>query len=167
MTNILNPESAEPTRQTRQSDRLILFGFILFLCGLITGLLVPAMTNPRMALAAHLEGIMNGLFLVVLGLVWNRLLLSQALLKTTSALALYGTFANLVAVLIAAITGIGKMMPIAGGKEGTPWIDATVSFLLVSLALSMITVCVLVITGFYKYMKKTGHLNSEKHASQR
>ncbi len=98
MNSVLNPESVDHARQSKQSNRFILFGFILFLCGLIVGLLVPNMANTRMALASHLKGIMNGLFLVVLGLVWNRLVLSQVLLKTTLALALYGTFANLAAI---------------------------------------------------------------------
>lgn len=68
-------------------------------------------------------------------------------------LALYGTFANLAAVLIAALTGFGRMMPIAGGKEGTGFAEGLISFLLVSLALSMLIVCILVLAGFYRHMK--------------
>ncbi len=136
--------------QHKQADRLVLWGLVLFLAGLIVGLLVPHAANPRMALAAHLEGVMNGLFLVVLGLIWNRLVLSGALLKTAFILAVYGTFANLVAVLLAAVTGYGGMMPLAGGKEGTGIVEAAISFLLVSLSLCMIAVCILVLAGFYR-----------------
>ena len=35
----------------------------LFLAGLLTGLVEQEFANPRMGLAAHLEGVMNGAFL--------------------------------------------------------------------------------------------------------
>ena len=66
----------------------------------------------------------------------------------------YGTFANLVAVIIAAVTGLGKMMPIAGGQEGTGVIEGLISFLLISLSLCMIAVCIIVLIGFYKHMRQ-------------
>jgi hypothetical protein len=47
------------------------------------------------------------------------------------------------------------MMPIAGGKEGTSITEALISFLLISLALAMIAVCSIVLTGLYKYMKQS------------
>jgi hydroxylaminobenzene mutase len=140
--------------QNQQSKQLIFLGLLLFLLGLITGLIVPFFKNPRMGLSAHLEGVMNGMFLIILGLIWNRLQLSAKLLSTTLALALYGTFANLVAIMIAAATGEGKMLPIAGGKEGAGFTEMLITGLLVTLALSMIAVCVLVLIGFYKHMKQ-------------
>lgn len=143
----------ERNRQSEQSNKLIFWGLALFLLGLTIGLFVQNMTNPRMALSAHLEGLMNGMFLMLLGLIWQRLVLSAKLIKLTFLLAIYGTFANLLAVIIAAITGFGKMMPIAGGKEGTGVAEGLISFLLVSLALCMLAVCILVMTGFYKHMK--------------
>jgi len=140
--------------QKKQSDNLIFFGLILFLIGLFVGLFVHNMANPRMALSAHLEGVMNGMFLILLGLIWKRLLLSKRQLTTTFWLVTYGTFANILAVIVAALTGFGKMMPIAGGQEGTKIIEAFISFLLISLSLCMIIVCVLVIVGFFKSMKQ-------------
>lgn len=139
--------------QRKQADRLVLWGLVLFLIGLVAGLLVPHTANPRMGLAAHLEGVMNGMFLMLLGLLWNRLLLSGALLKAAFILALYGTFANLLAVLLAALTGLGGMMPMAGGKAGAGVAEAVISFLLVSLALSMIALCIIMIAGYYGHMK--------------
>jgi hydroxylaminobenzene mutase len=139
--------------QTKQANRLIFLGLLLFLLGLTVGLFVQNMKNPRMALSAHLEGVMNGMFLMLLGLIWKRLLLSTILLNATFWLAVYGTFANLIAVIIAAITGIGKMMPIAGGQEGAEITDGLVSFLLISLALSMLAVCIITLIGFYRHMK--------------
>lgn len=48
---------------------LFTIGLALFLIGLLTGLVIPALKNPRMALSSHLEGVLNGMFLVVLGLL--------------------------------------------------------------------------------------------------
>lgn len=142
--------------QTKQyADWLIFLGIVLFLFGLVVALFIPLMTNPRMGLSAHLEGTLNGMFLVLLGLIWNKVILQDKWLKTTFWLTIYGSFANFVAVTIAALTGAGKMMPIAGGKEGTSIIEGLISFLLVSLALAMIVVCSMVLTGLYKYIKQS------------
>ena len=44
--------------------RIIWHGMFLFLLGLFTGLVEQKFANIRMGLAAHLEGVMNGTFLV-------------------------------------------------------------------------------------------------------
>ena len=136
--------------QTDYSHKLLFAGILLFLIGLLTGFLIPLMATPRIGLSAHLEGVMNGLFLVALGLIWDRLSLSQKTLKVTYGLAIYGSFANFIAVFLSALTGAGKMMPIAGGKDGGPQLEAAISFLLISLALAMIAVCILVLKGLYR-----------------
>jgi len=145
----------EDTRHKKwQSDRLLFFGVLLFLFGLLIGLFIPMMTNPRMGLSAHLEGIMNGMLLVILGLIWNKLVLNDKWLTTAFWLTLYGSFANFVAVSIAAITGAGKMMPIAGGKEGASVVEGLISFLLITLALAMVFVCLIVLKGLLRYIKQ-------------
>lgn len=58
-----------------KSDKLILLGLILFLIGLVIGLSVPFLQNPRMGLSAHLEAITNGMLLMILGLIWQRIVL--------------------------------------------------------------------------------------------
>lgn len=136
------------TTQERAGHRLLQLGVLLFLLGLLVGLAVPALANPRMALASHLEGVMNGLFLIVLGLLWPKLVLSARLLSVTFALAVYGTFANLAATLLAAVWAAGAMMPIAAQEHtGSAAQETLIRLLLVSLALAMIAVCVLVLTG--------------------
>lgn len=139
--------------QLEQSNILIFLGLVLFLLGLVVGLLVQSMANPRMALSAHLEGLMNGMFLMILGLIWPRVALSRVWLSATFVLVVYGTFANLSAVFLAAATKSGKMMPLAGGQEGSVLSEILISFLLISLTLSMLTVCILTIVGFYNHLK--------------
>lgn len=129
--------------------RLLQFGVALFLLGLLTGLAVPKMANPRMGLAAHVEGLMNGLFVLVLGLLWPRLQLSPRAITIAFWLAIYGSLANWLATLTAAVLPAGSaLMPLAGaGHVGTPLQEAAIKGLLVSLSLAMITLCVLVIIG--------------------
>jgi (hydroxyamino)benzene mutase len=134
----------------QQSDMLLFLGILLFFLGLAVGFFIPIMANPRMGLSTHLEGVMNGIFLVVLGLIWNRLKLNYKWLRINFWLATYGTFANFLAVLIAAITGSGKMMPLAGGKEGSPVQEIIISFLLITISLVMLAVCLIVLKGLYK-----------------
>jgi hypothetical protein len=50
---------------------LIRAGFVLFTLALLTGFAIPAFLNHKMALAAHITGILNALILMALGLVWG------------------------------------------------------------------------------------------------
>ncbi|MBS0000141.1 MAG: hydrogenase [Cyclobacteriaceae bacterium] len=141
--------------QKNQSDRLILYGVLLFFLGLIVGLFVPLLANPRMGISSHLEGVMNGIFLIVLGLIWNRLALSDQWLKITFWLAIYGTYANWLGVLVAAIFNAGEMMGVAaGGKQGPPIAEGFVTFSLISLSLAMLIICITVFTGLYRNMRQ-------------
>jgi len=130
-------------------DALLLqLGIGLFLLGLMTGFAIPKLKSPRMGLSGHLEGVMNGMFLVALGLLWQRLNLSDTLLTITFWLAIFGTFANWLAVLLAAIWGAGSMMAIAGqGHQASAGREGIVRFLLITLSLAMVAVCVLVLAG--------------------
>jgi hydroxylaminobenzene mutase len=132
----------------RRSFRLLQLGILLFLLGLLVGFAVPALANPRMGLASHLEGIMNGLFLVVLGLVWPRLTLPGKASTALFWLALYSTFANWAATLLAAFWGAGSSMPLAAGAHrGSATQELIIDALLISLALGMVSVCALTLFG--------------------
>jgi len=56
------------TKIKQYAHWLIFLGILLFLFGLLVAFFIPVMVNPRMGLSAHLEGTMNGMFLVILGL---------------------------------------------------------------------------------------------------
>ena len=145
------------TLQKLQSDRLVFYGFLLFLLGLIVGLFIPMMANPRMGLSSHIEGIMNGMFLIILGLIWSRLALSTKWLKITFWLSIYGTFANWLGILIAAIFNAGKVLTVAAeGQEGSPIAEGIIGFLLISLSLAMIIISVAVLIGLKMKMKFNG-----------
>jgi hydroxylaminobenzene mutase len=102
-----------------------------------------------MGLSSHLEGVMNGTFLVILGLIWSKLRLSRMTMLITFWLAIYGTYVNWATTLAAAAWGAGNsMMPIAGmGHKGSPLQEGIINFGLVSLALAMLLTCVIVLWG--------------------
>ena len=131
---------------TDASRRLIWYGMFLFLLGLLTGFVEPKFANPRMGLAAHLEGVMNGIFLVALGAAWAHVRLSPGLSSTAYWTALYGTYANWAVTSLAAILGTAALSPIPGaGHGGRPWQEAivTVGFLSVSIAIVACSILVL------------------------
>mgnify|MGYP001175913756 CR=1 FL=1 len=144
--------------QKIQAHWLIRLGVLLFLLGLFVGLAVPVLTNPRMGLASHLEGIINGIFLIGLGGIWDRLVLSTLWLKSLFALLIYGAFANWLATFLAATWGAGRSMPIAGqGQTSDPTKELIVDSLLFSLSLAMIISCVLLLIGLRKTLIKNNN----------
>lgn len=131
-----------------QARRLLWHGIFLFLLGLITGLAVPIISNHRMALSAHLEGLLNGILLVALGYLWPQLRLSMGTLNATFWLALYGTYANWFFTLLGAVLGTSALTPQAGaGFSGPRWAEVLVGFGLVTLSSAMMIVCVILLVG--------------------
>ena len=128
--------------------RLIRHGLVLFLLGLLTGLAIPAFRNPRAGLAAHLEGLMNGMFLIGLGLAWKELRLPSRAELAAYGLALYGTYANWVATSLSAVLGTSRLTPISGaGHAGSPIQESLIAGVLVSVALSTVAALGLLIWG--------------------
>lgn len=143
------------TLQQLQSNRLIFLGILLFLMGLVVGLIVPLLANPRMGVSSHLEGVMNGMFLIILGTIWHRLVLSNRWLNISFWLAIYGTFINWLGILIAAIFDAGEMLNVAAnGKKGDLIPETIVTFSLISLSVAMLIVCVIVLIGFKRGMNR-------------
>src|SRR6266481_105161 len=102
--------------------RLIWHGMFLFLLGLFTGFAEQKFANRRMGLAAHLEGVMNGTFLVALGAVWMQVRLAPRLKIAAYWSALYGAYANWAATTLAAAFGAAALSPITGaGHNALPW----------------------------------------------
>jgi (hydroxyamino)benzene mutase len=118
--------------------RLLFHGIALFLIGLFTGLAEQHFTNVRMALAAHLEGVMNGIFLLAVGAVWNEVRLSSLLSRIAYWALLSGTYGNWVVTTTAAILGTAALSPItSGGQSAAPGQEAlvTIGFVLIGLAI--------------------------------
>ncbi|MBI2840758.1 MAG: hydrogenase [Acidobacteria bacterium] len=128
--------------------RLLWHGMFLFLLGLLTGLVEQQFKNPRMGLAAHLEGVMNGTFLIALGAVWTEVRLSPRLKVAAYWSALYGTYANWAVTTLAAIFGTGALSPTtAAGRSAQPWQESVVTFGFLSLGIAIVAVSILVLWG--------------------
>ncbi len=128
---------------------LFVLGLVLFLLGLLTGFAVAALKNPRMALSSHLEAVLKGMFLVVLGLLWPHVDLPLDWGIASVALIVYSAHANWLATLLAAAWGAGrKLAPIAAaGHQASSAKEGFVSFLLVSPSLSVTAGVGIVIVG--------------------
>ena len=104
---------------SRPKRELLFHGAVLILLGLLSGLVAPAVTNPRMGLSAHLGGVLNGILLLVLGLAWPHAHLSSGLDRTTTWLLLVSLYGIWGFTLIGAVLGTSQAAPIAG--EGVLW----------------------------------------------
>jgi hydroxylaminobenzene mutase len=128
--------------------RLIWHGMFLFLLGLLTGFVETKFTNPRMGLAAHLEGVMNGTFLIALGAVWMEVRLPLQLKATAYWSALYGAYVNWVATALGAAWGIGALSPITGaGHHALAWQETFVTAIFMSVGLAIVGSSILVLWG--------------------
>jgi (hydroxyamino)benzene mutase len=128
---------------------LFKLGLILFVIGLLTGFAIPVLKNPRMGLTSHLEGLLNGMFLALLGLLWPHVHLSHFWGVTAVALIVYSAYANWLATLLAAVWGAGRTFaPIAAGEhEASKAKEGLFGFLLISLSVAVVVGVVIVIAG--------------------
>lgn len=133
----------------RNGRRLVFHGALLFLLGLVTGLLPGIAANPRMAVSSHLEGVLNGTFLLALGGIWSRLELPPRAENAARWLILYGAYTNWATILLSAFTGAGaKLLPIVGaGHHGPAWAELAVQAGLMSLTVAIIAGAALVVWG--------------------
>lgn len=137
-----------------RSRPIIAAGAALFLLGLLTGFVVPSFLNPRMGLASHLEGVMNGTFLIAVGAVWHRLSLSARQEFAAFWLLIYGTYANWIFVSLAAVFGTSEITPIAGrGHGGLPWQENLITVGLSSVGIAMVAGCAILVMGFLRSRK--------------
>lgn len=135
--------------QTSYSRKLIRFGVLLFLLGLLTGFIIPALENSRMGLSSHLEGVINGMLLIIFGIIWPKLLIEEKLLKWSFYVSIFGTYTNWFTTLAASFWGAGsELMPIAGNSmTGTPVQETVIKIGLITLSISMVFVSVVILTG--------------------
>ena len=133
----------------RQAHRLLQLGILLFLLGLLVGIAVPRFAVPRLALSVHLLGLMQGLFLLILGLLWPRLKFMPRLSTIAFWLAVYGCLGAWTANLLGAIWGAGNtIVPIAAGSaRGSDLQEGIINVLLRTAAVSLIATAVLVFWG--------------------
>lgn len=128
------------------SQQMLFAGTLLFLLGLLTGVAMPLLRNKRMGLSAHLVGVQHGIVLWIIGLIQPGLGPSPALdawMGWTLLLGLYGLW---LAMLLAAIWGASRALPMAGaGHQATVSREAVVSALVYAPAALIVVGTVLML----------------------
>lgn len=105
-----------------EGHRLKWHGILLFIVGLLTGVLIPVFANPRIGLSAHVATLMGAMFLVILGILWGGLRLSDAASRAAFWLAVLGSYLSWLALVAAAVFGTSRATPIAGaGHSAAAW----------------------------------------------
>jgi len=123
-------------------------GMCLFLIGLLTGFAEQHFANTRMGLAAHLEGVMNGTFLVAMGAIWTEVRLLPRTRAIAYWTALCGTYGNWLVTTLAAVFGTAALSPITGaGHRGQAWQEGLVTVAFLTVGIAIITSSVLVLWG--------------------
>jgi hydroxylaminobenzene mutase len=135
--------------------RLMFHGMCLFLLGLLTGFAEQHFANVRMGLAAHLEGLMNGIFLLALGGIWPYVRLSTTVTTIAFWTVLYGTYLNWFMTVLAAIFGTAALSPITGaGHSGQPWQETFITVGFMSVGIAIVMASALVLWGVRKQVSK-------------
>lgn len=128
--------------------RLMWYGMMLFFLGLLTGFAETNFSNLRMGLAAHLEGLMNGIFLLVLGAIWGEIQLSSQLRAASFWLMLYGTYSNWLFTMLAAVFGTGVLSPVlAPGFKAAAWQEGLVQIGFISVGIAITAGTVIALWG--------------------
>lgn len=142
------------TRQdwrAQQSRQLFRVGMTLFLLALLIGLMVPRFAVPRLGLTVHLLGLMQGIFLTVLGLVWPHLNLTRSWSRAGLWLAVYGCLAAWTSNLLAANWGGSAMLPVASGQARSSAVhDGIITLGLRSSAVSLVAATILIVWGLWR-----------------
>jgi hydroxylaminobenzene mutase len=136
----------------KTDDRLVFQGLLLFLFALLTGLLLVAgpsfVVNPRGVLAGHLEGAMNGMFLILVGLFVNRIQWSALQARICRGALLYSCFANWFFTTLGGILGVSEATPLAGaGHHASPAAEQLILAGLVTVAITIIVAVSLLLAG--------------------
>lgn len=131
-----------------QKRRLMWCGMFLFLIGLLTGLVEPHFANVRMGLAAHLEGVMNGIFLIAMGAIWDEIALVGRLRRIAFWGAITGSAGNWLVTTLAAALGTAALSPITGAGHVAPiWQENLVTTGFAIVGVAMIGVSLLALWG--------------------
>lgn len=130
-------------------DRSIIrHGFILILLALLAGFAVPSMKVPRLGLSAHTIGLISGLLLIAVGVVWPRFRLSDRSKKVLCWMWLVVAYGNWLGTLLAAISGGSQLMPIAGNNAmPEPVFDVLITAIIGVVSLLSISALLLSIWG--------------------
>ncbi len=131
--------------------KLLFWGAVLFLVGLLQGALIPYFLNPRMALSAHLAAVQSGMALMIFGLAWGVLSLQEKWLKVAYYSGVASMYLVWMAITLSAVLGASKALPMAGKGFASTQFNETVVELIVYLGAGLgVMSAALIVCGLYK-----------------
>jgi (hydroxyamino)benzene mutase len=145
--------SASRVLLSRQGQRLLQLGLVLFLYSSFEGFAIPSLRSPRIGLSVHTLSALQGVMMLGLGLVWPRLNLSVPASWVAFWSTVHGALAILAAYTIAAVWGVGiKSISLAGElprglAQGSAFQEAFIKVLAYSSAPTGLTSFALVLWG--------------------
>jgi (hydroxyamino)benzene mutase len=151
---------SEDTAMRHEFGQQIIFhGIAVFAFGLLLGfpLFFGFFPNPRIGLIAHLEGVLNGIFLTVSGLVWARLMLSDGQQRLARTLGIVSVYLNVFQASWWAVLGRSQPTPLFPA-ERQQFAFEWVMFYVVNPSLSMgfLAYCGLLLFGLRRGMTAHG-----------
>jgi hydroxylaminobenzene mutase len=106
----------------RATPALCFAGVLLFLIGLATGFVIPALKAPRIGLSAHLAATQMGVALVAFGFLWERLTFWNGWSTPLACVLGISFYVIWAALMLGGIWGTGRTLPIAGaGHAAARW----------------------------------------------
>jgi (hydroxyamino)benzene mutase len=127
-------------------------GFALFSLGLLLGVALPKMRNPRMGLSAHLTAVQTGPALIGFALFWRYLAVPESWTPMLVYALIFSSYVLVFGITLAGFTGASEALPIAGkGHQASRFQEQLVSILVrgssVVMALSCVVICYFTLTN--------------------
>ena len=138
--------------QSRESNWLLQLGVLLLLFAMLLGVLLGANTGvfstPLFGLSAHLIALLEGFFLLLIGLLWAKLKLPRMASRIAFWTTLYSCLGGSLASVLAGIWGAGRAMPIAAqNATSAPEHEMFIQASFYTVAATTITALALILWG--------------------
>ena len=142
-------EASPPTPDRGLGRRLVWHGVLLFFLGLVGGMAISAMANPRMGVSAHVGTVLNGTFLIALGAAWGGLDLSPRAQRIAFWLLVLSSYGGCLGLYLAAILGTHDSTPIHGAAQrASAWREGLVFVTLTASGIATLVGTTIALRGF-------------------
>jgi len=129
-------------------QQMLIAGTVLYLLALLVGAAIPALANPRMGVSVHTTGLQSGLTLWAMALMWQYVALPLGAQRAAQWLAVSGLYAIFASMLLAALWGASRTLPIAGaGHQASRVQEIVVTVLIAGGSLAITVAIALVLWG--------------------
>ena len=133
---------------TARGTRLFFHGMVLVVAGLLMGMVVQSVANPRLGLSAHTGALLNGTLVIAMGAFWPRLALAASVETIAWWLVVAGSYVSSFTLFLAGVFGTRNSTPLHGtAPGGTPWQEALVDAGLVGGGIAVLAGCMVAMWG--------------------